>query len=228
MKLKDFSKIYFVILLLHLVAIDVGEDDRLIYLSKPLLLFSLMAFFWHHTPQPNRAEKLFFGGLFFSWIGDILLMYSEKAEIYFMLGLGAFLIAQVNYVLAFLNEARGKNGLVKTKPWLALPVLAYGAWFVWKLYPGLGDLLIPVVVYATVLMFMLIAAINRGGAVLPRSASLVIIGALFFVASDSVLAYGKFIEAFSYHRLVVMSTYGVAQFALTWGMVYQRLDKSTN
>jgi uncharacterized membrane protein YhhN len=225
LKLKDFAKIYFVILLLHLVAIDVGDDVNLIYLSKPLLLFSLIAFFLSHTPKRSRAEKLFLGGLIFSLIGDVLLMFTEKAELYFMLGLGAFLLAQVNYILAFLNDARGKGGLVKAKPWLALPVLLYGAWFVYKLYPGLGHLLLPVVVYAAVLMFMLIAAINRGGAVLPRSASLLIIGALFFVLSDSALAYAKFVDAFSYNRLLVMSTYGVAQFFLVWGFLFPKLEK---
>lgn len=219
MKLRDFSKLYFVLVLLHLVAIDVNEDIRLIYLSKPLIVFSLMAFFWHHTPNRTRHEKLFLAGLFFSLLGDIFLMFTEFSENYFKLGLGAFLVAQINYIMAFLSEVRGKGGLVKTKPWLALPVLGYGVWFVYTLYPGLNNLLLPVAVYATVLMLMLLAALNRAGAVLPRSASLVIVGALLFVLSDSLLAYGKFIEIFPYYRLWVMSTYAAAQYFLVWGVL---------
>jgi uncharacterized membrane protein YhhN len=224
LRLKDFSKLYFIILLIHLVAIDVGEGDMLINFTKPLLLLSLVAFFWHHTPERNRSDTLFLGGLLFSWLGDILLMFTNVGEIYFTLGLGAFLFAQIQYLLAFANEVRGKPALVKSKPWLAIPLLAYGAYFVYLLYPNLDELRIPVVLYAAVLVSMAIAALNRGGAVHPRSFSLVFIGALFFVASGSVLAYATFNGDFAYSRVVTMATYGVAQYFLVWGKLFEHLD----
>jgi len=223
LKVKDFAKIYFVILVAHLAAIDVGLDPLIERFTKPLLLFSLMAWFYSHTPDRTRAEKLFLVGLIFSWVGDILLMFAEEAEIYFILGLGAFLIAQANYAMAFLVDARGRENLLKTKPWLSLPVLAYGGYFVWMLYPHLGALIIPVIGYAIVLVLMGVTAINRIPAVAPRSASLVLVGALLFIASDSVLAYAKFVEPFVYHQLLIMTTYGVAQFALVWGMLIKRI-----
>ncbi len=224
MRLKDFSKLYFVILLIHLVAIDVGESDILITFTKPLLLLSLIAFFWHHTSERNQSEKLFLGALLFSWLGDILLMFTEYGEIYFMLGLGAFLLAQVQYVLSFSNEVRGKSSLIRKKPWLALPFLAYGVYFVYLLYPNLGNLVVPVTLYALVLVSMAIAALNRGSAVHPRSFSLIFIGALFFIASDSVLAYAKFNGEFTYSRVITMATYGVAQYFLVWGKLIDRLE----
>lgn len=222
MRVKDFAKIYFVILLAHLAAIDVGMDPLVERFTKPLLLFSLMAWFYSQTPERTRSEKLFLVGLLFSWIGDIFLMFTDVAEIYFTLGLGAFLIAQINYGMAFLADARGKENLMKSKPWLSLPFLAYGGYFVWLLYPNLGAMLVPVALYAAMLVLMGITALNRASAVIPRSASLVIIGALLFITSDSLLAYAKFIGPFDYHRVLVMGTYGLAQFALTWGMLFQR------
>jgi uncharacterized membrane protein YhhN len=225
LKVKDFAKIYFVILIAHLAAIDVGLDPLIERFTKPLLLFSLMAWFYSQTPTRSRAEKLFLVGLIFSWLGDILLMFTEVAEIYFILGLGAFLIAQANYAMAFLVDARGRENLLKTKPWLSLPVLAYGGYFVWMLYPHLGALIIPVIGYAIVLVLMGVTAINRIPAVAPRSASLVLVGALLFITSDSVLAYAKFVEPFVYNQLLIMTTYGVAQFALVWGMLFQRINK---
>jgi uncharacterized membrane protein YhhN len=222
LKVKDFAKIYFVILIAHLAAIDVGLDPLIERFTKPLLLFSLMAWFYSQTPTRSRAEKLFLVGLIFSWVGDIFLMFTDVAEIYFMLGLGAFLIAQANYALAFLVDARGRENLLKNKPWLSLPVLAYGGYFVWMLYPHLGALIIPVIGYAIVLVLMGVTALNRIPAVAPRSASLVLVGALLFIASDSILAYAKFVEPFVYHRILIMTTYGVAQFALVWGMLANR------
>jgi uncharacterized membrane protein YhhN len=224
LRLKDFSKLYFTILLIHLVAIDVGESDILINFTKPLLLLSLIAFFWHHTPERNRSDTLFLGALFFSWLGDILLMFTKHGELYFILGLGAFLIAQIQYVLSFSNEVRGKSALLRKKPWLALPFLAYGAYFVYVLYPNLGNLVVPVMLYALVLVSMAIASLNRGSAVHPRSFSLVFIGALFFIASDSVLAFAKFNGEFAYSRVITMATYGVAQYFLVWGKLMDRLE----
>ena len=225
MKLKDFSKLYFVILLIHLVAIDVGESDLLVYFTKPLLLLSLVVFFWHHTPNRAKDEKLFLGGLIFSLLGDVLLMFDAQNQLFFMLGLGSFLLAQLQYTLSFTNEVRGEKSLLKRKPWLVLPFIAYGFYFVYTLYPNLGNLLIPVILYASILMIMAIAALNRALAVAPRSFSLVFIGALFFVASDSVLALAKFNGDFPYARILVMSTYGVAQYFLVWGKLFTRLDK---
>lgn len=225
MRLKDFSKLYFVILLIHIVAIDVGESVILVNFTKPLILLSLIAFFWHHTPDRERSDTLFLGALIFSWLGDILLMFSDGGEIFFMLGLGAFLLAQVQYVLSFSNEVRGKGGFVRRKPWLAIPFLAYGAYFVYLLYPNLDGLVIPVVLYSIVLVSMAIAALNRGGAVHPRSFSLIFIGALFFIASDSVLAFAKFNGAFPYSRVITMATYGVAQYFLVWGKLFERLER---
>lgn len=223
MKVKDFAKIYFVILIAHLAAIDVGLDPLMERFTKPLLLISLIAWFYSQTPDRSRSEKLFLVGLLFSLVGDIFLMFTEVAELYFMLGLGAFLIAQANYAMAFLVDARGKENLLKSKPWLSLPFFAYGGYFVWMLYPNLGALIIPVVAYALVLVLMGITAVNRIPSVAPRSASLVLVGALLFIASDSILAYAKFVEPFSYNRILVMTTYGVAQFALVWGMLIKRL-----
>ena len=224
MLLKDFSKIFFTILVLHLVVIDVGESEMLLFFTKPLILLSLIAFYWGHTENRQSFETKFLLGLVFSLLGDVLLMFSEKAELFFMLGLGAFLIAQVFYSWAFIKENIGTKGLLQRQPWLALVLLGYGVWFVLLLKDNLGSLLVPVIVYAFMLTTMANAALNRFGKVPVKSFVLVFVGALFFVASDSVLAYTKFVDVFPYSRIVVMATYGLAQYFLVWGMLQKRLD----
>ena len=228
MQIKDFAKIFFVILILHLAVLDVGESEMLIRFTKPLLLFSLIAFYMHHTSQRQNFESTFLAGLFFSLAGDVFLMLEQKGEIYFMLGLGAFLVAQIFYTISFLIENKHAKGLVQRQLWLLLPFLAYGFWFVQHLQNNLGELLAPVAVYASMLVAMAASALNRNGKVATKSFWLVFAGALFFVASDSFLAIAKFVGPFPKSGIVVMATYGIAQFLLVWGMLYQRLHPNTD
>lgn len=222
MQLKDFSKIFFTVLLVHLAVVDVGENQALINFTKPLILLSLIAFYASGTSKRLSFEKKFLAGLVFSLLGDVFLIFTNNGEHFFMMGLGAFLVAQIFYCLAFLGQLKGAKGFVIKNIWLVIPFLAYAGWFVNLLYPHLGDLLVPVAVYALVLMAMVIFALNRKGQVPAQSFVLVFAGALFFVASDSILAYAKFVDAFSHSRVIVMSTYGIAQFLLVWGMLFER------
>lgn len=228
MKIKDFSKIYFVVLLAHLAVLDVGEDEALILFTKPLILFSLIAFYVYHTEGRKAFETKFLIGLFFSLIGDVFLMLADKGEIYFMLGLASFLVAQVSYAISFLTEKKNSSGFVKQHIWLIIPFVVYGIWFVRFLQNDLGDLMLPVAIYATVLVAMAASALNRKGLVAEKSFWLVFSGALFFVASDSILAVAKFKGAFQYSNVLVMATYGVAQFLLVWGMLFSRLNPNTD
>lgn len=216
--LKDFAKIFFTILVLHLVVIDVGESQMLIYLTKPLLLLSLIAFYRHRTQSRHAFERLFLGGLVFSLVGDVLLML-PGGELYFLLGLGAFFIAQLLYTLAYIKELGGNSGLVKQKPYLAIPLLLLGVALVFVLKDGLGQLVLPVIGYATVITAMAVAALNRQPVVSAKGFWLVFGGALFFIISDASIAFGKFVGPFPLERIVVMSTYGVAQFMMVWGMI---------
>ncbi len=224
MLLKDFAKIYFTVLLLHLAVLDVGESQILIQFTKPIILLSLIAFYMQHTAVRKNFENKFLIGLIFSLTGDVFLMFTHKGEIWFMLGLGAFLIAQLFYLLAFFKDGDEVKGVVQRYPWLILPFLAYAFWFVNMLKPSLANLVLPVGVYAIALVAMAISALNRHGKVVKTSFLLVFFGALFFVISDSVLAYTKFVGPFSKSQVVVMATYGIAQFLLVWGMLFKRLQ----
>jgi uncharacterized membrane protein YhhN len=53
------------------------------------------------------------------------------------------------------------------------------------------------------------------------------IGALLFVASDSILAINKFHTPFESATFFVMLTYGLAQLLLIVGIVKNDIDKST-
>lgn len=223
MLLKDFAKIFFTILVIHLAVVDVGQNQMMIYFTKPLILFSLIAFFAHHTENRLGFEKVFLGGLFFSLVGDVFLMLTTRGENFFLMGLGAFFIAQLLYTIAYFKELNGNTGLLKKQPYLAIPLLLLGAGIVYILRDGLGGLAIPIIAYATIITIMALAALNRHTVVSTKSFWLVFAGALFFITSDACIALDKFVDPIPKARLIIMSTYGIAQFLMVWGVLETRL-----
>jgi len=89
---------------------------------------------------------------------------------------------------------------------------------VFTLQPYAPDFLIPISLYALVLLAMAASAVNRFKAVENQSFALVGLGAAAFVLSDSILALDKFANEIPYARLSIMLTYGLAIFLLTYGM----------
>jgi uncharacterized membrane protein YhhN len=167
----------------------------------------------------NRFHVLILIALVFSWIGDITLQLAALREDFFLLGLASFLVTQLLYTIAFFST--GGPGLVARRPYLILPVAAYGVGILWLLWEGLGDMTVPVTVYTVVILTMLVAAINRREKVNAQSYRLVLAGAILFILSDSMIAINKFDQPFELARVAIMSSYVTAQFLIAVGCVRQ-------
>ena len=90
---------------------------------------------------------------------------------------------------------------------------------IWVIYPGLGDLLIPVLIYALVLLGMGVWAHKRRGATSSASFQLVAIGAILFALSDGLIAINKFAFEIPFERVLVMSIYMTAQYLIVQGLI---------
>jgi uncharacterized membrane protein YhhN len=53
----------------------------------------------------------------------------------------------------------------------------------------------------------------------------VLIGALLFIASDSILAFNKFYQPIPYASLLIMVTYLAAQYGIVWGILHLNQKK---
>lgn len=124
-------------------------------------------------------------GLGLSWIGDVWLLGSGHRA--FLGGLVSFLLAH----LAFMGALLGGVPMGWPPIWtLALAPLSLG--LLRHLWPGLGGLRGPVLLYSSVLVGMALTA-ARAHAVLGTPASRWgLAGALLFVASDAILASDRF------------------------------------
>jgi uncharacterized membrane protein YhhN len=214
MNKKIWITLYSVVLLVHLIGIGL-ESEVLARLTKPHLMIILGFFMWEQTRGiKNRLITVFIAALFFSWCGDLLLM-NTVTPVFFLYGLGAFLIAQLLYSFFFFRVMQKEK--IKFSWLLFFPVLIYYCVLISWLAPQLGALKTPVIIYGAIISTMLLLALHMLYMPAVRSGRLFIVGATLFVVSDSALAIDKFSSPFSSAGLIIMITYGLAQLFLTAG-----------
>ena len=224
MNKKIWIGLFGVVLLAHLIGIAI-ESEILARLTKPHLMAVLGFFVWDQVRGiKNRLIAVFIAAQFFSWCGDILLMNTHTPS-FFLYGLVAFLVAQLLYSFFFFRLMQKEK--IKFSWLLFFPVLIYYAVLISWLAPQLGAMQIPVIVYGSVISGMLLLALHMLYMPAVRSGRQFMLGALFFVASDTALAINKFSSPFSNAGLVIMITYGLAQFFLALGAIqYFRRERS--
>jgi len=186
------------------------------YYFKPFIMIALMGYY---RVQAQTRSNTFVAALIFCWAGDVLLMFT--GEIYFILGLVAFLIGHVFYIFSFrqFSWSTGLPLLPTQKVRYAFPIILAVTGLVVVLYPKLGALQIPVMVYALIIMLMAITALFRLGYTNSASFAWVFVGAILFMISDSSLAINKFHTPFFGASAVIMLTYVSAQFMIVEGVL---------
>lgn len=197
---------YAVVGVIYLVA-QYLQADEVTDFVKPLLMPILLAGFLFAVPRV-RSEIAVLGSvaIVLSWLGDVTL--GAVGEIWFLVGLGFFLLAHVAYLVLFVRR-------LKRRPMRSV-ALAYLLWWVSLLavlWPHLGNLLLPVAVYGVVLGLM--------GAVGLSCNRWVAIGGALFAVSDSLLGINRFHPDFEWSlvHVAIMLTYISAQGLIAWGAV---------
>jgi len=199
---------------LHLVALFTGS----VALSTPTKWFLMPALLIGFiVSQFGPAQRRLVGELpvlgsiaiLFSWAGDILI--ATPGDIGFLLGLGAFFLAHVAYLVLFLRPLKRRR-----VPLVALVLVVWWAVLLIVLAPYLGALLIPVAIYGIVLGASAAAALGTG----PWVAT----GAVLFLASDTLLAFKLFLPDFAVWQadFLIMLMYLAGQGLIAYGAVRMR------
>lgn len=197
------------------------QSERLHFIAKPLLIPALLLLMYV-TKNGVKGRTLLMTGLFFSWAGDVLLMFESKHALFFISGLVCFLITHIFYISYFLKIKSGDISLLKKYPVFILLVTGYGFSLVWLLYPHLGELKLPVMTYAAIICTMLLCSLHVFLKVNKQAAACYLAGAAFFVLSDSLLAINKFYQPFAYAGAFIMITYCAAQYFIVRGYIEQK------
>ena len=211
---------YLLLLSLHLYT-QLFDVTMFQTITKLILLpFLLLIILTQEVSSIQAKEKtLVIFALIFSWIGDALLTFENL----FIPGMIAFLMTHI-FNIFFFNKVHSIKNKKDLRFYLVTAVMVVFCGLVYyRLKDTLGALVVPIVIYMIVIAFSCIMTINAS---LNQNATMIAKlfwtpGMYFFIASDSVLAFNKFLwsahEPKPHIGLVTMATYGIAQLLLVKG-----------
>ena len=207
--------LFAIVSLLEIVFVTTN-NQTLRYFSKPLIIPLLATIYisYQHPRKPILKDHILLG-LFFSWVGDVLLQMPNL----FVPGLLSFLTAHVFYIIYFAKTKSDQHSFFKLRPIMLIAVMAYLVEFIYILWPTLGPMRIPVLIYGITISTMLSAALWQYQKLENKTALYFIIGATLFVTSDSLLALNMFKENFSMAGILIMATYILAQLFIVLGAI---------
>lgn len=195
---------------------------KLEVLAKPGVMMALFLWVWLSAGLEGALGWFAFG-IFFSLLGDVLLMIS--LERLFAAGLAAFLLARIAYIIGFNIPLPGMDffGIV-----FAVMIGIGGARIIRRILDrlparGQGHLRAPVILYSAVISLMLLSAMmkltdiswNAG------AAAMVSIGAFLFYISDIILVWHRFVAPLPHGRIYNIAAYHLGQILLIAGVIAQ-------
>ncbi len=154
-------------------------------------------------------------GLSVGAIGDIVML--NRTTLGFLGGLVAFLLGHLAYVVAIAIIAPPGTWVT---PLAILPLVAVGAALRW-LWPHLGGLRWPVVVYVAAITAMVIgalAAMQHGELSSPHCVRLAL-GAVLFFISDLFVARERFVTRSFANKALGLPAYFAGQLLIAWSVL---------
>lgn len=190
-------------------------------LFKSLLMPLLIAYYISISRYKKRMSfKVIIVALVLAWAGDVFLLFGGRNELYFVLGMTAFLLMQAIYALTFYWLKAGKSTVLNSnfiRSRIIMVIVATGACY-YVIAPKMGALIIPIGAYVLTLTIMVIFAVKRRGFTTDKSFTLIYSGSLIFMISDGIIAINKFLHPINHGGILIMLTYGIAQLLIIRGI----------
>ena len=208
---KIISASVFFLLIILLQLSGILFNDVLAFFTKPFITISLVVLY---LSSVKKANFWYVSALFFSFWGDTFLLFKQE---FFLFGLVSFLIAHILYIKI------SANYLTKIPPskivFSSVPfIVAFGG-VIYLINNSLGAMLFPVIIYGIIIStFGTITLINYLREKNTDNLWL-LLGAIIFIVSDSILAINKFHESKEIYGISIMITYIVAQYLICKAMI---------
>ncbi|WP_010648644.1 lysoplasmalogenase [Oceanobacillus massiliensis] len=197
-------RIPLLILAMGLVYLFIAPSEPLIFSLFfkliPMVLILLYAF--QQSPRRKSVTQwLVMIGIVFCMVGDATIHW-------FMIGLSAFLVGHLFYMTGFFKKWQFSLARFLT----IFPIAGYGIIMALQLtqaigQDGNGHLMMPVVIYISVISVMAFSAIMTGN-------KWAAIGSILFLISDSILSWNMFLSPVPFADSLIMTTYYGAQFLI--------------
>jgi len=98
-------------------------------------------------------------------------------------------------------------------------VAAYCSALLYLLMPSLGELKLPVIIYAVVIGIMVLSSLHAYRSLPKEAGKYIVCGAICFIMSDTLLAIDRFYKPLQYAGVAIMLTYCMAQFLIAKGFI---------
>ncbi len=184
---------------------------RSIFKTLPVAILALFAYL-------TNAPFLLVLALILSAAGDAFL--SRNEEQFFLLGLGSFLSAHIAFIILFVTHPSQYPHSPTTLLTISIFSILFTAIVLRNLWPQLGAMKLPVVIYTLIIGAMNIAAWATAQPVI------LLIGVASFIVSDTVLAHtlfywqkpktrliGSYVLWFTYIAAQILIILGITQYS---------------
>ncbi len=186
------------------------HDRRLEYLTKPAALAALVAAAVLLDPADPTRRAWFVAALICGLAGDVFLMLPSDR---FVAGLASFLVGHLFYIAGFMTEPPSLGAVAVSAAAVALVVGPVAVRLLRALRESGHEALAgPVAGYMGVIAAMWVAALASGN-------PLAGVGGGLFVASDSLIAWDRFVRPLRWAGVVIMLTYHLAQAGLALSLL---------
>ena len=185
----------------------------MVYVFKPLIIFSLL---FLYVFSLEKRIKWYVMALELCFFGDVLLMFNGK--LFFMAGLISFLFAHflfIKIVISRIQKTTFTKLIVSSIPFLILFISLLQI-----LKKSLNELLIPVIIYGLTISTFGVVSLLDYVSTKSKKSLLMLVGAVVFITSDSLLAINKFYSSNQIFEILIMVTYIVAQYLIFKSMVF--------
>ncbi len=216
-----FLALFFIFIIIEVFG-EYKDNDKIIYITKPLLMPMLILFYIFGVidiSSITNVDWLIVVALIGGCAGDIFLMLKNE-EKWFLFGMGAFLINQIFYILAFFFSITDYTTFNPGGLFLLGPAILILIFTVPRFLNKTEDMKIPVLVYMGAILLMHIAALVRLSTIQGLASILIYVGSISFIFSDSSIAVDKWAGEFTNARFIIMTTYVMAQFYITLGALF--------
>ncbi len=203
--------LFFLFSLLYLAILNLVQFPVMTLLKPlPILCLLLLVYF---SQLENTVKTILSAALIFSMAGDIGLTLPLEKQL--ELGLVCFLFAHMTYIYLFIKGSSIHFSWIKTL--LSILIACISSLMLYLLYPYLGPMTLPVLVYVAVITVMGLFALQMNW--------IIAFGAVLFMLSDALIAFNQFVFKQADFMFWIMLTYYLAQLFIVKGSIGYFADK---
>ena len=205
------ATIVFLIVAIADVYAVITQNKSVEMIFKPLLMTTLAVVYLVSVKKPNFW---LLSALFFSFWGDVFLL--DKAK-FFVFGLASFLVAHILYIK--ISAGYLQKELTAKIITSALPFVVLFAGLLMLIYPNLGEMLLPVLVYGIAISTFGALALLNYRQEKSTANSWLLLGAILFIASDSLIALNNFYTPKRLFDISIITLYVVSQYLIVRAII---------